>query len=66
MMEILENIVLFVDVIIFFQNEFSVVVLPHHSEDILFDDLESSLFRSILQAGKQIIRPALQQFELPL
>ena len=60
MMNTLESIALFVDIAIFFQNDASMVVFPHHSKDVLFHDLESSLFRSFLQAGKQIIRPTLQ------
>jgi len=60
MMETLESIALFINVIFFFQNDISMVVLPHYSENILFHDPKSSLFKSILQVGKQIICPTLQ------
>jgi len=50
-MEALESITLFIDVI-FFQNNISVGVLLHPSEDILFHDPELSLFRGILQVGE--------------
>jgi len=66
MIETLESITLFIDITVFFQNDASVVVLPHHSKDVLFHDLESSLFRSFLQAGKQIICPTLQAVQASL
>jgi len=65
-MKTLESIVLFIDAVVFFQNDIFVIILPHHSEDILFHDPESSLFRSILQVGKQIIRPTLQVVQASL
>jgi len=35
MMKTLESISLFVDTIVFFQNDISVVILPHHSKNVL-------------------------------
>jgi len=65
-METLEIVALFVDVVVFFQNDVSMVVLPHHSEDILFYDLGSSLFRSNLQVGEKIILSTLQTIQASL
>ena len=52
MIETLERITLFVDAIVFFQNDVSMVVLPHYSEDILFYDPKSSLFKNNFLVGK--------------
>ena len=65
-METLEIVALFVDVVVFFQNDVSMVVLPHHSEDILFYDPVSSLFRSNLQVGEKIILSTLQTIQASL
>jgi len=58
MMKTLENISLFINTVIFFQNDVSMIVLPHHSKDVLYHP-ESSFFRRFLQSGKQIIHPTL-------
>jgi len=38
----------FIDTILFFQNNISVVVLPHHLKDVLLHHPESSFFGSFL------------------
>jgi len=54
-MKTLKNISLFIDIVVFFQNDVSMIVLPHHSKNILLHHPESSFFMSFLQSGKQII-----------
>jgi len=47
-MEAFESITLFIDAIVFFQNNVSMGMLPHPLEDIRFHDPALSLFRGIL------------------
>jgi len=54
-LEAFESIALFIDTIVFLQNNISMGVHPHPVEDILFHDPTMSIFRSILQVGEQII-----------
>jgi len=47
-MKTFKGISLFKDTIVFFQNIISVVVLPHHSKNVLLYHPESSFFGSFL------------------
>ena len=58
-MKTLESISLFINTIVFFQDDVSMVMLSHHSKDVLLYYPELSFFMSFLQSEKQIIRPTL-------
>ena len=55
MMEAPENVTLLIDAVIFLQNNVSLGMLSHPSEDIFVRNPTLSLFRGILQAWEQII-----------
>ena len=64
-MEALESVALFIDVI-FFHNNVPMGVLPHPSEDVLVCNPAVSRFMSIFQVREQIISPAFELLEAPL
>jgi len=60
MMEAPENVALLIDAVIFLQNNISLGMLPHPSEDILVRNPSMSLFRGILKVEEQITSPTLR------